>query len=126
MSNYSGSKLDRWIEDMRHDFGFPAGYDTKGLYSADEGEKRKAALALYDTLNNRRVDEKHVHLESRETDKVTYIVNGRGYVVAMLKKKPSGILLDGESKEYVTFFGGRGEWGGIADRLDNGVYHDKT
>jgi hypothetical protein len=65
-----------------------------------------------------------VHLESHDMAGGSYLIDHKkGHIVAIMEKTPRGLAFSGKGR-HVTFFGGRNEWGGIADKMKDGIYHN--
>lgn len=123
-------KLDAWIYRTVKDFGTPDGFPDDMLYDKDPRSRRLAAWALYHALEAKEHGEKkpemmHLIPERRSDGSFALLDRYKGHVVARIDRMPNGLFSFYGPREYVTFFGGRGEFGGIAEKMADGEYFNK-
>ena len=124
-------RLDAWIYKTVNDFGTPDGFSRDLLYDKDPRVKKMAAWALYSVLearqsgNNEKSEMVHLVPEKKADGSFALVDRYKGCVVARIDRMPNGLFSFYGPKEYVTFFGGRGEFGGIAEKMADGEYFNK-
>ena len=129
-SNYS-DQLSSWLDGI----GYRGNSSLKSMFMSNmsDADKYKVALDFYGAISGKSGGSKpeadshnNMYLESYDTSNGCYVVDRRkGRIVASLKKTGEGMLFTGP-KEYITFFGGRQEGGGMADRIYDGMFHNKN
>ena len=124
-------RLDAWIQKTVGTYGAPDGFPKDMLYDKDPKSRRLAAWALNSALEAREHSKEKpsemVHLipEKMADGSFALLDRYKGHVVARIDRMPNGMFSFYGPKEYVTFFGGRGEFGGIADKMADGEYFNK-
>ena len=127
-------RLDAWVQRTVKSYGTPDDFPKDLLYDNDPRMKRLAAWSLYHALdreyqraNTKEKPSEMMHLVPyKQSDGSFSLVDHyKGRTVASIKRLPNGLFSFFGPKEYVTFFGGRGEFGGIADKMADGEYFNK-
>ncbi len=123
-------RLDAWIQKTVSAYGAPDNFPKELLYDKDPKCRRLAAWALYSALEAKehgkeKSEMMHLVPYKQADGSFSLVDHYKGHIVASIKKMSNGMFSFFGPKEYITFFGGRGEFGGIADKMADGEYFNK-
>ncbi len=128
-SSYS-NELVGWLDDI----GYGSNGYLKSVFKSNMTDEMKytVAMAFHGDITGKSGGSggasKMLYLEPYKNadGSFGYLDRGKGYVVAMAKKMPSGIFAYEGTEEFIPKLFGRGELSTLADRTADGDYWNKT